>query len=162
MKLKYQLNQDNYYDYQYFTALNNRKVQKKSLNMTIALVVLFMLPTLLFWRNSMFMILASIVISIAIIIFFPKYYWYEVGRRIKKVLDSNEFVYQEVKVSINGSIVVDTSGSLVTIEKQAIQHVAYTKDLCIIYYLDKQLNSLLIPLSTITIPLNEFEKLVKE
>lgn len=154
----YQLSKENIRDMNGYLAIHDKNIQQKSLTLSIAFAVLFIIVTLLITGLTYLGLGLSVAEVILSLIFFPKIYWQVVFKRISNKIDENTNIinFHPIHVEIGDEIAVKSDGASFKIKKDEIMTYDFTKETCLIFYHDqKKNNTLIIPVAVIGDKLSE-------
>lgn len=159
MIFKYKLSSINYVDYQFYLAFHNKKMQQRSIKLSMSIIAI--LSLLIIMING-FDLTSIVLISLLIVVllsFFPKLYWNIVLKKIENLINSNQLKFSEIILEIDDDISVKSNDTFINFNKSDIEKIINIKNTCVILYRNKDnVESLLIPFEQIEEEFEEFAK----
>ena len=162
MEISYQLNSENFIEYQTSMAFYNKPMQKKCLILMLSTAVTFSAIVLLIFDFGIISLLIILVGLAVLIIFFPKVYWVIVAKKIRGLTEKTQLKFDPINLKITDRIYVEYAKMKFTIDFKQIVALTQTKENYVINYsVGEKMDALIIPFTALEGRVSEFDSLIK-
>lgn len=164
MELSYTLTATHVLEHQFYLAYHDKKLHQRCIKLLVSSSAFVILGILLLNRvNTVSFILIALAL-IAIVYFLPKIYWNAVYRNIERVILSKNPRFSKIRLRLQDHLLIENQSKLTRVEKDKIHDVFFTKNTCILLYINGQgaIDSLLVPLDVLGDQVGDFIDFVRK
>jgi len=124
--------------------MHDRKMQRQSITLAFSVATLMSAIVLFIFRLNVNTLIAVAILFVLAIIFFPRIYWKVIFKRIDNTVYGANINYEEMLVCFDDVIKVTIKRKVYLIEYSDVIGVDYTKNTCLIFYVENEKNNTLI------------------
>lgn len=150
MKLTYKLTKEQIIDYQFAMAYRNKKLHQTNIKLLISFSLIILILGIFVFETNWVTISVMSVILLMILLFFPKYYWKRIEKKIKETIEKKNLEFSEVNVELSDKLEAVYLSGKITAKLDQIKDVIFTKNLCILQVeINNKTEAIIIPLDSI-------------
>ena len=124
--------------------MHDSKMQRQSITLAFSVATLMSAIVLFIFKLNVDTLIAVAILFILAVIFFPRIYWKVIFKRIDNTVYGANINYDEMVVSFGDVIEVTIKQKVYLIKYSDIIGVDYTKNTCLIFYVENEKNNTLI------------------